>query len=136
MKEMFYAEPRYQSRKDDPEIKELFNEIEKIRADFNSTERPILEIEALEEKQHRHSHIAEPIPSPKSANESPKSPKFISNESSKLKSISTEQQHDPESELAKFEKEFGNFGSDFSNEEVGVWEFDELEEELRSEADK
>ncbi|KAL0911659.1 hypothetical protein M5K25_019814 [Dendrobium thyrsiflorum] len=133
MKEMFYAEQRYQSRKDDPETKELFNEIEKIRADFNSTERPILEIEALE---HRHSHIAEPIPSPKSANESPKSAKFISNESSKLTAISTEQQHDPESELAKFEKEFGNFGSDFSNEEVGGWEFDELEEELRSEADK
>ncbi|XP_020583017.1 uncharacterized protein LOC110026427 [Phalaenopsis equestris] len=142
MKEMFYADQRYQSRRDDPEIKELFNKIEKIKVDFNSTERPILEIEALaeqaarKEKQHNPSLAAELIPSPKSANESPKSAKFAPDKSAKLKSSGRELQNDPGSELAKFEEEFGNVGIDFSSEEVGGWEFDELEEELRSEAKK
>lgn len=138
MKEMFYVEQRYKSRRSDPEVEELFNDTEKIRTDFISTERPVLEIEALKEKaerqdkQHSLSQGIDFIPSPKSAKGSPKSDKSAPNESPKFTSMTRRQQHDPESELAKFEKEFGDVGSSFSNEEVGGWEFDELEEELRS----
>ncbi|KAK8961579.1 hypothetical protein KSP40_PGU007729 [Platanthera guangdongensis] len=139
MKEIFYAEPRSEYRKNDAELQKLFNAVEKLRTDFNSTQRPILEIEALEEKAAREGkqqgqpHAAESIPSPNSAKSTPKSVKFALHESPKSTAALTgEQQHDPESELAKFEKEFGDVGEIFSSEVVGGWEFDELEEELRS----
>ncbi|PKA49027.1 hypothetical protein AXF42_Ash020606 [Apostasia shenzhenica] len=141
MKELFYAEQGCRSRREDPEVKELFNAIEKIKLDFDSIERPLLEIEAQKarkekathsEEMQQHStssHAADPIPSPKYiADDSPM-------ESSKSVTPTAEQ-HDPESELAKFEKEFGNVGMDYSNAEIGGWEFDELEQELRSEANK
>ena len=38
------------TERDDPEVKELFDSIDKMRVDFESIERPILEIELPEEK--------------------------------------------------------------------------------------
>ncbi|PQQ16497.1 rootletin [Prunus yedoensis var. nudiflora] len=46
--------------------------------------------------------------------------------------VKAEQMHDTEAELAKLESEFGKVGQDYSAEEIGDWEFDELERELRS----
>lgn len=43
-----------------------------------------------------------------------------------------EQILDAEAELAKLESEFGKVGPDYPADEIGDWEFDELERELRS----
>lgn len=47
-------------------------------------------------------------------------------------SAKTEEVLDPEAELAKLESEFGQVYRNYSAEEIGDWEFDELEKELKS----
>lgn len=39
---------------------------------------------------------------------------------------------DPDAELEQFESEFGKVSQDYSKDEIGDWEFDELERELKS----
>ncbi|XP_010937742.1 uncharacterized protein [Elaeis guineensis] len=145
MRELFYAEQGNTLRKDNSEIKELFDSIEKMRGEFESIERPILEIEMPREEvtvfeersQKGPSHTAQTTNSPKSKGvESPKSasnsPRPIGVGSPKPSQVRTEQNLDPESELAKLELEFGKISKDYSTDEIGGWEFDELEQELRS----
>lgn len=47
-------------------------------------------------------------------------------------SAKTEEVLDPEADLAKLESEFGKINHNYSAEELGDWEFDELEKELKS----
>lgn len=114
-------------------MKELFEDLEKLRAEFESIERPTLEMET---------------PTPRGA-ESPsgarlegslshptvqgtETQKAETDEHPKSTAVKSEQVLDPEAELAKLESEFGNISRDYSAEEIGDWEFDELERELRS----
>ena len=114
-------------------MKELFDDMEKMRQEFESIARPILEIET---------------PSPKSsAAASPKSPKpGSSSMDAPVKSLTqkpelsnpaeappttTAGSSNPESELAELESEFGKVARDYSADEVDGWEFDELEKELQ-----
>ncbi|XP_072975679.1 uncharacterized protein [Typha angustifolia] len=133
MKKLFLDEEQKISRKGDPEVEELIAAIEKIRGEFDSIERPTLDIEIPKEKitaqegsSTGSSYTVEaPAPSNSSGLESPKpSP------------LTPEQHLDPESELAKLELEFGKVSKDYSADEISGWEFDELEEELRSESNK
>lgn len=96
-----------------------------MRAEFESIGRPTLNHEASpageltspEGKSESHQNrLAQTAASPKSKR--PESPK--------------PERLDPEAELAKLESEFGKVTRDFSAEEIGGWEFDELEQELRS----
>ncbi|KAI9387691.1 hypothetical protein POPTR_010G212900v4 [Populus trichocarpa] len=131
MREQFYAQKGESSRKDDTTVKELFDDIEKLRVEFESIERPNLELE---------------IPTPKADSTSEKplgSPSHISTQNAttlksnidehpKAPAVEADEVLDPAAELAKLESEFGKDARDYSTEEIGDWEFDELERELRS----
>ncbi|XP_026661982.2 myosin-9 isoform X2 [Phoenix dactylifera] len=143
MKELLYAEQGNTSRKDDPEAKELFDFVEKMRAEFESIERPILEIETPKETLTPSEERSQKGPSDdttqsnSSKSKGVESPKSTSNSKSKgVESPKSPQaaaeRMDPESELAKLELEFGKVSKDYSTDEIGGWEFDELEQELRS----
>lgn len=119
------------SRKDDTSVEELFDDIEKLRVKFESIERPNLELEA---------------PTPKADDSSEKSlgsPSHISSqnvttlesntdEHPREPAVEADEMLDPAAELARLESEFGKDARDYSTEEIGDWEFDELERELRS----
>ncbi|CAL9144601.1 unnamed protein product [Musa hybrid cultivar] len=146
MKELFYADMENGSRRDDPDVKELFESIEKMRLDFESIERPFLEIEVpekmmMEDDSEKGSPVVQISSSPKFKRvDSPKSSQPVVQISSSPKSKgvyspkssprTADEILDPESEIAKLEMEFGKVGRDYSTEEIGGWEFDELEQEL------
>ncbi|CAA7389555.1 unnamed protein product [Spirodela intermedia] len=131
MKELFYTEQANTSRGDDNRVRELFDEIESVRAEFESIARPTLIREASspagemtssgEKSENHQTHLPQTVASPKSKH--PESPKPGAGPAEQL---------DPEAELAKLESEFGKVTRDFSAEEIGGWEFDELEQELKS----
>uniref|UniRef100_A0A6M2EB74 Uncharacterized protein n=1 Tax=Populus davidiana TaxID=266767 RepID=A0A6M2EB74_9ROSI len=131
IREQFYAQKGESSRKDDTSVKELFDDIEKLRVEFESIERPNLELEA-------------PIPMADNSSEKALgSPSHTSSQNvTTLKSnidkhptepaVEADEVLDPAAELAKLESEFGKDARDYSTGEIGDWEFDELERELRS----
>ncbi|KAK8510244.1 hypothetical protein V6N13_103838 [Hibiscus sabdariffa] len=112
MKEQFDKHETH-SRKDDPKFKELFNDVEKLRVEFEAIERPTLEIETPK----LDTPIIEAIqPKPEATKDGPEA----------------QPQLGPAAELAQLESEFGQGSHDYSADEIGDWEFDELERELRS----
>ncbi|XP_057981798.1 uncharacterized protein LOC131167054 [Malania oleifera] len=139
MKEQFYAQQGKISRKDDPRIKELFDDIEKLRAEFEAIERPTLEMETPTPKGETPSpkgetpFIDKPKESPSNSSmQATKMPKPEKVEHTESPPVKAEQVLDPEAEIAKLESEFGKVSRDYSAEEIGGWEFDELEKELQS----
>ncbi|XP_057735015.1 uncharacterized protein LOC130950510 [Arachis stenosperma] len=136
MKQQFYAQHEKISRKDEERVKELFDAIEKLRTKFEAIERPNLEIESPPEKSE--SPLAEkklddtpaasaPAPAPGT-----EILKTETEKRSKPPSAKGDDIFDHEAELAKLESEFGKVSQDYSGEEIGDWEFDELERELSS----
>ncbi|KZV26112.1 filamin A-interacting protein 1-like [Dorcoceras hygrometricum] len=128
MREQFYAQQGKISSKENPEVKELFHNIEKLRQEFESIERPNLEIEnpTHESDASPRDEFKENVPQPTDLTAE------ALETGDQKPSLKSEHVLDPEAELAKLESEFGNDHHDFSTEEIGEWEFDELERELRS----
>ncbi|MED6168451.1 hypothetical protein PIB30_011617 [Stylosanthes scabra] len=138
MKQQFYAQHEKISRKDEERVKELFNAIENLRTKFEAIERPNLEIESPPEKPespHAEKKLDDtpaasaPAPAPAQGTEISKTE---TDKRSKSPSAKGDEIFDHEAELAKLESEFGKVGQDYSGEEIGDWEFDELERELSS----
>lgn len=122
-----------QFRKDDPKIKELFDDIENLRGEFESIERPNLEMENPNPNAETAStSVMIQSDQPQSPNKDAGSHKAEQDEHPKSPAAKAEPMLDPEAELAKLESEFGKVGRDYSTDEIGGWEFDELERELRS----
>ncbi|XP_019191965.1 PREDICTED: intracellular protein transport protein USO1-like isoform X3 [Ipomoea nil] len=143
MREQYYAQQGKISRKDNSKVKELFDNIEKLRTVFESIERPNLEMETPPDQEaesssseNPHEDVSHPT---KEAGEIPdvrekehnKSPATNVQEQ-EPSAPKSEQVLDAEAELAQLESEFGKVNPDYSVEEIGDWEFDELERELRS----
>ncbi|XWS07854.1 hypothetical protein CRYUN_Cryun41cG0028600 [Craigia yunnanensis] len=123
MKEQFYARRGTVSRKDDPKVKELFDDIEKLRSEFESIERPTLEMETpkADTPTEKLQESLSPRPTLESTQPKPDT----------KKNPESQPVLDPAAEVAKLESEFGKVGQDYSAAEIGDWEFDELERELR-----
>ncbi|XVE69034.1 hypothetical protein DITRI_Ditri09bG0117200 [Diplodiscus trichospermus] len=142
MKEQFYAQQGTVSRKDDPKVKELFDDIAKLRSEFESIERPTLEMEAPKADTPTEKPRETLSPRPTLESTQPK-PETKENPETQLESKQpkAKTKENPETrpvldaavaELAKLDSEFGKVGQDDTAEEIGDWEFDELERELRS----
>ncbi|KAH6827243.1 structural maintenance of chromosomes protein [Perilla frutescens var. hirtella] len=129
MREQFYAQQGKLSSKENQKIKELFDNIEKLRAEFESIERPTLDLENPTKESD-----ASPSESVASSftEQAEKEASAGKDDRPQRTPPKSEQMLDPEAELAKLESEFGNVNQEYSTEEIGEWEFDELEKELRS----
>lgn len=125
-------------RKENTRIKELFDNIEKLRVKFDAIERPELEMENPDQEEE----TPEAETSTKPA-ESQTQPKQKTAEKPEIQTQTKDHQVksptakgdqgqglDPEAELAKLESEFGKVNREYTEEEIGDWEFDELEKEL------
>ncbi|KAJ6317580.1 hypothetical protein OIU76_013174 [Salix suchowensis] len=131
MREQFYAQKGASSRKDDTSVEELFDDIEKLRVKFESIERPNLELEAPTPKADDSSEKSLGSPSHISS-QNVTAHKSNTDEHPREPAVEADEMLDPAAELARLESEFGKDARDYSTEEIGDWEFDELERELRS----
>ncbi|OIW06817.1 hypothetical protein TanjilG_03712 [Lupinus angustifolius] len=116
-------------RKDEGKVKELFDAIEKLQTQFEFIERPILEIESPNAEAETPPAEKKPDATPQGTTEISKTQR---DEQPKSHSVKADQVFDHEAELAKLESEFGNVSQDYLAEEIGDWEFDEIERELVS----
>ncbi|KAL8162188.1 hypothetical protein V2J09_013677 [Rumex salicifolius] len=138
MREHLYAQKGKFSRKGDPKVEVLLDDIEKLRLEFESIERPNLQMEYPERAvETPESEKSQEIPSQTitQASEELKVTKEEHSEPIPVKveksAVNVEQVLDHEAELAKLESEFGNIEQEYNPHEIGDWEFDELERELK-----
>lgn len=102
-------------RRDDPEVRDLFANIDKLRVEFESVPRPVLQIEMKEQEDKSV---------PRSLKVSA-SPNHSRSDSAIGPQLRTRLPSESDSEMGKFDQ-------DYKADEISGWEFDELEDEPRS----
>lgn len=112
-------------------MKELFDKLENLREEFESIERPNLEIESPSHEPESPSSEKQQESASNPSREASAVTEVGKTGISKEPAVKSEQLFDTAAELAKLESEFGKVNEEYSAEEIGGWEFDELEKELR-----
>ncbi|KAF8042371.1 hypothetical protein BT93_A0866 [Corymbia citriodora subsp. variegata] len=130
IKRQFYIQPEDTFRKDHEKVEKLFAALEKIKDEFDSIQRPDLEIETPIQKSQNPLTNGHPItPSSVSGKASQNSRKGEVTDGSSNK---VEKTSSPNSEPGKLEFDYEKAHRDHLTDESGDWDFDELEKEFRA----
>jgi hypothetical protein len=100
-------------RRDDPEVKSLFANIDKLRVEFESVPRPVLQIEIKEQEMRTQRSRPFKVSA---------SPIHSRSDSPIALQLRTRLPSESDSEMGKFDQ-------DCKVDEITGWEFDELEDE-------
>ncbi|KAL5546272.1 hypothetical protein UlMin_005959 [Ulmus minor] len=125
MKMQFSVQTEGIFRKDEQKTEELFDAIEKLKDEFESIERPMVEVDSPARRsgtpssaRNKKSPFSNPIS--KQKEDEVTEPSLIKEEKTTV----------PEPELTELENEIGTVGESESAEEINDWEFDALEKDL------
>ncbi|KAI6698213.1 hypothetical protein NL676_018332 [Syzygium grande] len=129
-KKQFYIQSEDTFRKDHEKVEKLFASLEKIKDEFDSIQRPGLEIETPTQKSQNPLTNGHPISS--SSVLAKASQNFREDEATDGSSIKVEMTSNTISEPEKLEVDYGKADRDHLTNEIGDWEFDELEKEFRA----
>uniref|UniRef100_A0A0E0CYW6 Uncharacterized protein n=1 Tax=Oryza meridionalis TaxID=40149 RepID=A0A0E0CYW6_9ORYZ len=113
---IYLSNQDYQARRDDPDVKKLFANIDKLRVEFESVPRPLLQIEIKErEERAKQSRSLQAARSSGQAG----------HESPIPAQLRTRLPSESDSELAKSDPEYREYSAD----DISGWEFDDLEDD-------
>ncbi|KAK3151248.1 hypothetical protein QOZ80_3AG0243520 [Eleusine coracana subsp. coracana] len=113
---LFCCNEEGRARRDDPDVRDLFENIDKLRVEFESVPRPVLQIEIKEQEERTRQPRSFKVPA---------SPNLSRCNSSIAPQLRTRLPSESDSEMGKFDQ-------DYKADEISGWEFDELEDEPRS----
>lgn len=116
-----FPNPERETRRDDPEVKNLFANIDKLRVEFESVPRPVLQIEIKEKEEKSRGTRSLSF-------KGTGTPSHSRSESPIADQLRTRLPSESDSELEKFDEEYKEYSAD----DISGWEFDELEDDLRS----
>uniref|UniRef100_J3LMK8 Uncharacterized protein n=1 Tax=Oryza brachyantha TaxID=4533 RepID=J3LMK8_ORYBR len=114
---IYFFNQEHQARRDDPDVKKLFANIDKLRVEFESVPRPVLQIE-IKAKEERTKQS-------RSSLQAAGSPRNAGHESQIPAQLRTRLPSESDSELARFDPEY----KEYSGDDISGWEFDDLEDE-------
>ncbi|KAG6745038.1 hypothetical protein POTOM_051680 [Populus tomentosa] len=129
MKKQFYTNYEGVYRKNDDRVKELFSAVEKMEEEIKSIQRPVLEVENPTQQSHSQSSDSprvDPSSSSKQTFEAPGKKEANGSGSPPVKRGNVVTQAD----LEKLGADLGKDEEGYATEDIGEWEFDELEKEV------
>lgn len=127
MKKQFYTNYEGVYRKNDDRVKELFSAVEKIKEEMKSIQRPVLEVENQQShSQSSNSPRVDPSSSSKQTFEAPGKKEEKESGSPPVNRGNVVTQAD----LEKLGSDLGKDEEGYATEDIGEWEFDELEKEV------
>ncbi|KAI3442993.1 uncharacterized protein J3R85_000339 [Psidium guajava] len=130
IKKQFYIQSQDSFRKDHEKVEKLFAALEKIKDEFDSIERPGLEIETPAQKSQDPPTNEHQITSASASGKASQNSR--EGEVTNGSSIEVEKTSNADSHPVKLEVDFDKADRDHFTDEIGDWEFDELEKEFRA----
>lgn len=131
MKTQFYIRSEGIHRKDEDRIGQLFSAFQKMKEEFESIERPVLEIENPKQSESSDSSL---LNSPSNGSRNKPCTPVKKMMSSKTFAVRSQKSLVTQAYLDELDSDPGkdSRGSSNSSEEIGEWEFDELEKDVTS----